>query len=271
MLKNHMNLMQSVAGDYHCSYTTGMPYLHNHTHYEVSVIVNGRLTVKNNSDTFCCEGPCVILHFPGSVHGVICDESVLYERYNINFSAEMFRRSPVLLSDTEQLFIANVSLLKPSDRELEELLYYIKPLVDEKCSAEKRERLLAVILNVLCSCSRAGTVAVRRISSVCVNRAVVSIAEHLSPNITATELADMLGISRAKLTADFKRETGMTLKEYIELQCVERAKSSLFAGKSVQLTADELGYIDVGTFIRMFKKVTGETPGKYKHRIETII
>ena len=37
----------------------------------------------------------------------------------------------------------------------------------------------------------------------------------------------------------------------------------LTEGYSVQSCADELGYVDVGTFIRMFKKVTGATPGRY--------
>lgn len=258
-----------VMGDHTCGYTEGMHYLHKHTHYEISVVVQGKLKVINNNDTVNCQGPCVILHFPGSVHTVISDPKVLYERYNINFHAEVFRHGPSMIDDAEQLFVSNISLLMLTEDELSELVYYLKPLVAEKRgSEEKRERLLSVILSILKHCRFENSPKEKRPSSGCVNRAIVCIAEKSSPLVTANELADELKISRAKLTADFKRETGMTLKDYIELQCVERAKLFLLDGCSVNQTSDLLGHADVGTFIRVFKKVTGVTPGKYAKRRE---
>lgn len=269
MEMQHYNMIGAVVkGDYECGYTGGMKYLHNHTHYEISVVVRGNLKVINNNDEIKCSGPCIILHFPGTYHCVQSSPDVCYERYNLNFRAEIFKRNPALLSDAEKLFISNISLLYPDDSELRELLYYLEPFMgDTACNLEKRERLLAVILSVLKSCRLGETTAKKRPASGCVNGAVVRLSEKISPLITANELAEELGVSRVKLTSEFKRETGMTLKEYIELQCVERAKSLLIAGSSVQETADQLGYVDVGTFIRVFKKVTGITPGKYGKNI----
>lgn len=269
-------LSGTVSAYHYCNFTRGMRLFHKHTYYEISLILRGHVKVINNSDVYECEcpSPVIFLHFPGTFHTVEVDPDYMYERYNISFSPEVFRMCPMLLEDAERIFVSNFLLIKPTEEEVTELLYYINPCIESGIgddTLEKRARLLALILHTLKNCKSVGAVIGKHPSSECVNRAVGCIAEKLSPSITANELADELNVSRAKLTADFKRETGMTLKEYIELQCVERAKSALANGMSVQLAADELGFVDVGTFIRMFKKVTGETPGKFRRRTEIII
>lgn len=265
-----------VTADHFCRDTRGMPVFHKHTYYEISLILRGHVRVTNNSDVYKveCPSPVIFMHFPGTFHCVEADPKHTYERYNISFSPKVFRICPMLLEDAEKLFVSNVLMIKPTEEEVRELIYYILPCIESgtrEAELEKRARLLALVLHTLKNCKSVSPTIGRHPSSECVNRAVGCIAEKLSPSITANELAAELNVSRAKLTADFKRETGMTLKEYIELQCVERAKSALANGRSVQLAADELGFVDVGTFIRMFKKVTGETPGKYRMRTEVLM
>lgn len=269
-------LVGTVSADHFCCATKGMGLFHKHTYYEMSLILRGHVRVTNNSDVFecVCPSPTIFLHFPGTFHCVEVDPGHMYERYNVSFSPKVFRLCPMLLEDAERVFVSNVSMIKPTREEADELIYYITPCIakgTEEEGLEKRVRLLSIILNIVKHCEDFGSTFGKHPSSDCVNRAVGCIAQKLSPSTTANDLAAELNVSRAKLTADFKRETGMTLKEYIELQCVERAKSTLATGKSVQLAADELGFVDVGTFIRMFKKVTGETPGKYRMRTEVVM
>ena len=66
------------------------------------------------------------------------------------------------------------------------------------------------------------------------------------------------------LSAQFKKETGVALLAYISNVRVEAAKQLLAQGLSVAKIAEQTGYRDSGSLIRVFKKVTGMTPGQYK-------
>ena len=266
MNDEQMELVSMVHADYLSTHTLGMMQSHNHTYYEISVVLEGKIRVTNNGETVSCEAPCILFHFPGTFHKVETEFETLYKRYNIWFSPKVFRAAPELLSDAKRLFVSKFSVIKPSYEELNEIIYYMIPCVEsgERTDEdEKRIRILSVILHLMKRSCENDSSTVKSLTADCVNRAIGVIAGKLSPSITADEIASELSVSRSKLTADFKRGTGMTVKEYIELQCVERAKLMLADGVGVQTCADELGYVDVGTFIRMFKKVTGDTPGRY--------
>ena len=238
---------------------------HIHTHYEISVVLSGKMTVTNNGKHFDAEAPCVILHFPGSFHTVISAEGTLYERYNINYTTECFKDSRMLLDCTEKLFLTNGAVLPVDDDTINELLYYLKPLYAEKSGGEKKSALLCVLLCVLnerlCDRLRPDD---RKGSYI--NGVLRYIADNLSPVMTAESISAEFFVSRAKLTADFRSETGMTLKRYTELLTVERAKRLLYEGKPVGVAAKEAGFSDSAAFIRTFRRMTGQTPGEYQRR-----
>ncbi|MBQ8509573.1 MAG: helix-turn-helix transcriptional regulator [Clostridia bacterium] len=255
-------LPESISGNYNRVTGPGMKSAHHHTQYEMSIVTQGRLTIYNNDDVIKTDAPCVILHFPGTYHYIATDPEICYERYNINYSAEIFGSHPAVLNDTELLYTANVSVIQISPDTLEELLYYVHPFMRAKFDYGRQTALLCVILNILKSSRPLGGFAGHS-SANYVNSVIRYISDNLSPTMTADQIAADFYISRAKLAGDFKRETGMTLKQYIELQCVERAKMELAAGKNVHTVSADIGWANVGTFIRAFKKLTGSTPGSY--------
>lgn len=67
----------------------------------------------------------------------------------------------------------------------------------------------------------------------------------------------------AYLSTLFKKQTGESLLKFISQVRVEAAKSLLEEGKSVSEVAEMVGFRDVSTFIRVFKKQTGLTPGQF--------
>ena len=271
MRREHCELNQRICADYNKQNGVGMQYEHNHTHYEISIILSGRLEIRNNEDLVRTEAPCVVFHFPGTYHSVATDPDVVYERYNLNYMADIFRSYPSILADTERLFRSNVAVLRIDSDTLDELLYYVRPLMRAKFDDEKKIALLGVVLNILKNCQPEGFFSRSRPSGSYINGIVRYISDNLSPTMTAEEIAAGFFVSRAKLAADFKRETGMTLKQYIELLCAERAKLALTSGKAVQTVSLELGYSSVGTFIRSFKKMTGVTPGVYMQKNNPVL
>jgi AraC-like DNA-binding protein len=81
-------------------------------------------------------------------------------------------------------------------------------------------------------------------------------------NISITSLR--FGMNPAYLSAVFKEETGHSLLEYINTLRIGEGKRLLAAGHEVTDAAGQCGFHSSGTFIRVFKKLTGLTPGQYR-------
>ena len=92
------------------------------------------------------------------------------------------------------------------------------------------------------------------------------IQENISPSMKVDQLAEFMNMSRSALSKSFRRDIGISLKEYLTRIQMERAMNLL---SSTDLTIEEiafqLGYTNVPYFFRSFKKTVGESPGKYRH------
>ncbi|MCC6805723.1 MAG: helix-turn-helix transcriptional regulator [Anaerolineae bacterium] len=106
----------------------------------------------------------------------------------------------------------------------------------------------------------------RRARSISKYRALLShIQENISPAMRIDQLADFMNMSRSALSKAFRRDMGISLKEYLTWIQMERAMNLL---SSTDLTIEEivfqLGYTNAPYFYRSFKKIVGESPGKYR-------
>ena len=62
-----------------------------------------------------------------------------------------------------------------------------------------------------------------------------------------------------------KKETGKTAQEYIQLKLIDVAKEKILnPGKTISQVAYELGFQYPQHFTRLFKKIVGCTPNKYR-------
>lgn len=91
------------------------------------------------------------------------------------------------------------------------------------------------------------------------------IEEQYSRNLTIKDLAAGVYLSPTYLSYLFKQKTGCTINDYITAVRMERAKE-LLKDPSYALSeiAHEVGYHEQGYFTRIFKKYTGQSPGKYR-------
>lgn len=99
-------------------------------------------------------------------------------------------------------------------------------------------------------------------------RSVTSyIREHLTDDFSVDQMAKDLYLSRSYLSTKFKKETGMTLSQYMQEQKIEKAKSLLkTTDRSILEIATYLGFSSQGYFQNVFKKCTGMTPKDYRNR-----
>ena len=87
------------------------------------------------------------------------------------------------------------------------------------------------------------------------------VKNNLSSDLSVTELSRQVGLSRPYFTELFTREAGISPTAYITEERLKRAKELLFTtDMTISEIAENVGYGDVSSFIRLFKKHIGKTP-----------
>ncbi len=97
------------------------------------------------------------------------------------------------------------------------------------------------------------------------------IRRHLSEHISADGIAEEFFLSRPYLSSRFKKETGMTLTDFILGEKTEEAKRLLrYSDKSAAAIGAYLGFSSHSHFIRVFKKYEGITPNEFREKHSSI-
>lgn len=91
------------------------------------------------------------------------------------------------------------------------------------------------------------------------------IFHHLHEPVTLEALSAETGLSPAYLSVLFKKETGMALADFIQLQRIEEAKNLLrFSDYQISEISTFLAFSSQSYFTSVFKRHTGVTPKKYR-------
>ena len=92
------------------------------------------------------------------------------------------------------------------------------------------------------------------------------VRRNISQKISVDELARALFISRTHLATRFKKESGMTLTDFILSEKTEEAKRLIrYTDKGLVAIAEYLGFSSQSHFAKTFKKYSGLTPTEYKN------
>ena len=99
--------------------------------------------------------------------------------------------------------------------------------------------------------------------------AIVKVVEYLSLNYTQNVSMDALcqlsDYSSSHLAKIFKQETGRTMTQYIaDLRCRQAAEMLRETNLPIQEISSYVGYTDNNYFVKVFKKVMGNTPSEYR-------
>lgn len=93
------------------------------------------------------------------------------------------------------------------------------------------------------------------------------IHDHLEEDINLDMMADKLNITSGYLSTYFKEKTGQNFSDYLNDLRIRTAKDLLQnLDLRIQDVAVRVGYLNVNSFIRMFKRHAGMTPGEFRKK-----
>ncbi|WP_232015987.1 helix-turn-helix domain-containing protein [Paenibacillus baekrokdamisoli] len=88
---------------------------------------------------------------------------------------------------------------------------------------------------------------------------------HSGEDISQEDIASKLNISIGYMGKYIKNKTGKTFNEYLEDIRISKAKVILVeSDDKIHEIANKVGYHNANSFTRMFKRITGVTPGEYR-------
>lgn len=101
-----------------------------------------------------------------------------------------------------------------------------------------------------------------------ITKAKEYVSKNFSHGIKVADIARELKLDRTYFSTVFRKETGMSPKQYLEKYSLERAAEMLVNTEMpVAQAAYASGYRDTVNFSRMFKKHFGTAPSKYRDTI----
>lgn len=172
----------------------------------------------------------------------------------------------------------HINFVHPDDEKRAEILRICEKLVDitehhpEEDDHSSDLLIFALMIELLDVCAaaylrqKANPVA----SSVplCVTKTLRYINENFAEQVELTELSKAAGCSVTYLTKTFRRHTGKTIHEYLTECRISAAERLLLGGATVTDACYGSGFDSCSSFIKVFRKYTGTTPGKYRVKVD---
>lgn len=144
----------------------------------------------------------------------------------------------------------------------EDYLYFYQDIAQMRSFYELQSYLDSFVRTYICLLQSKGHKNIRND----VMEALQFIEEHYNDDISLTDVADYINISKNHLSYLFRKETGQTFSDYLVQYRIGKAKRLLESREkyTVSEIAEMTGFHDTGYFSKVFKKTTGLSPNQYK-------
>ncbi len=222
---------------------------HGHDWVQLSYAVSGVLDVRTPSGNFVAPPHWAIWIPPGVRHEVVTSDRA--EMRNLYLDPEAAKRP------RDRCQVLEISPL------VRELILAVAALPAEYDRTGPDGRLAAVLLDQLSALPEAGFSLPlpedQRLSAVC-----AALRQAPDDHHPLAHWAAMASMSERTLARLFRRETGLSFREWRQRLRLMLALSGLEQGKSVTTAALECGYDSISAFIAAFKRLFGHTPGEFQ-------
>lgn len=267
LLTLNVNIHNKVAAPKSTSF-------HLHDTYEVLFLISGDVNYFVDNNTYALKPGDLIITNNTEIHAPIFLSPATYERIIFHFSPEFLRYASTLEFNLEKCFIERpngkqnkTSLNNYQISEFMELyrkITFLNSNLTQSNIILKMSKLIEAMVfvnNALLDNDEA------QYSSNIPNQ-LLDIIDYINKNPASDLSLEALGkkffINKTYLCTLFNKYTGKTVHQYITYKRIAFAKQLLQSGYNVTEACMMCGFNDYSNFIKIFKKITGMTPGNYR-------
>ncbi len=248
------------------------PY-HRHNYCEVILFQSGNIDLYIEHTCFHLTSHDLVILNPNEMHRVYCLDDSTYERVIINLQPsylDCLSHSNVDLSACffQRSFGTN-NILHLQEDEFNRLFEYSR-MIDENNrsitygSIIRRDAYTSLLMVDINSLFSHSTTSNTNILPNYITESILYIKQHSTEGFLLSALASHVHMSANYLSEQFKKHTGLTIREYL-LDCkIQQAKKLLQNGANVTEACFQSGFNNYSNFLRSFKNIEGISPGRYK-------
>ena len=255
------------------------PHRHDNLH-QLLVVEEGQALIQMREHSSEERGHCILSIPPKEVHGFIHQPGVrgyivtIVDSYLYGVFAESERQQfPTLFSEP---LIIRLDAESKASWDFEMLMRqivreYRKPRKGQSCVIGAYLKVLFVLLGR--SAGQLNAAEQRLDAKFQLYEAFQkSLENHYTDHWGVGQYASELGLTSGRLNRLCQRYTGQNAMEIVHGRMVTEAKRKLiYADKSINEIAYELGFKDPAYFSRFFARHCGEPPGRYKSRMRSSV
>ena len=245
-----------------------------HPFYELVFVNSGRMQVASEDYTGQLNKHEMIIHRSDTVHSLYCDSEGGLSVIIIGFESDselldLFSREPLLLSDHLIKKLAEIIkegrnvFMPPFDRPT----YDMKKRKRQLFGAEQLLRMLLeyFLISLVREYRFSENAEETAETTAPINEVIEYVSGNCYERITIDELAFLFRTNRSTLCREFKRVTGHSVVEFINLRKFEIAKRKILESTdSFTRIAEQMKFDSIHYFTSFFKKMSGMTPSEFR-------
>ena len=251
-----------------------------HPKYEIFLLIEGDVTMLINSQRYLIGNGALVLLNSKDLHISMNNAPRMYKRITVMFDSRTIRQfntERTNLLDCFKIATArqrNIIYLNPEQiavfQSLASQIYKNcnSPAYGDDMIAFSSLVALLVFINRM---YRSHLPKVAPLPLTPIIRDIVDYVDsHIDEEISVNELCRRFSYSVAYVSAQFSRQMGLPLKQFIVTKKIALAKQLLDESLSVTQVCERCGFGDYSNFIRTFKKNVGVSPLQWRKEREAI-
>ena len=250
-----------------------MDYEHSHNYYEIYYLLKGKVLYSVNNIVYQLLPGDVFIVLPNEKHYTHYDGSSECERINVyctrkSVPTEGFENIPCILDTMSHS--GKIILPKKTQVDISQIL---TAMLRENNHPDQFSQAFLVLklAELLLQIQRNGqfvnsTTQEGRDNSM--DKVLKYIETNFNQPITLEDIAEIANLSPAYFSRKFKKETGITFKDYLNFIRNKRACQALVTtDDSVTKIAADCGFSSSNYFKDIFRKLNGVSPREYRKRM----
>lgn len=255
---------------FHLRSDTGIrPDYHYHEFNKILLLVSGSGSYVVDGQRYAIRSGDAVLIGSGCVHRPEFEVGVAYERIILYISPEFLRRQSAPDCDLSECFGGRYGHVLRTDDARQKPIFHLAAALEKELSGSEYGReilsnslLLRLLVQISREMRRSGTEqsGLMEPKNDRILELMRYIDAHITEDISIDALAEQIFLSKYHMMRLFRKETGITIHDYLTQRRLLLARDHIRAGLSATDACYRSGWRSYSSFTRAYSKQFGTTP-----------